>query len=129
MIKDSLHERGLAVRREMFGPDGADRQTDSVTAFTDKFQDIVTRHCYGDIWAREGFSRRDRSLVTVAMLVALGRPHELEFHLEGAIANGVTVTEIRELLLHSTLYCGMPAALDGFQIAEKVIPVAEAKPE
>ncbi|MFD2474777.1 carboxymuconolactone decarboxylase family protein [Amycolatopsis silviterrae] len=124
MIKDEFYERGLRLRHAMFGSAGAEAQTESATWFTDKLQELVTRHAYGDIWARAGLDRRDRSLVTLAMLVALGRLHELEFHLEGAIANGVTAEEIRELLLHATLYCGMPAAVDGFQVAERAIPGA-----
>ncbi|MFI5609436.1 carboxymuconolactone decarboxylase family protein, partial [Amycolatopsis sp. NPDC051903] len=128
MIEDDFHERGLAIRRAMFGSAGAETQTESATWFTDKLQDIVTRHAYGDIWARAGLGRRDRSLVTLAMLVALGRDHELAMHLEGAVANGVTAVEIRELLLHATLYCGLPAAVDGFHVAERVLPSAAQPP-
>ncbi|MFJ6573680.1 carboxymuconolactone decarboxylase family protein [Streptomyces sp. NPDC091292] len=125
MIRDDFYERGLAVRREMFGTGGAEAQVAGATGFTDKFQDIVTRHCYGDIWSRAGLDRRERSLITLAMLVALGRAHEVEFHLRGALANGVTATEIRELLLQASIYCGLPAANDGFRIAERIVADAE----
>ncbi|MEV7287067.1 carboxymuconolactone decarboxylase family protein [Streptomyces sp. NPDC093252] len=121
MIRDELYERGLRMRRSMFGPPGADDQIASATEFTEKLQDIVTRYCYGDVWSRDGLGPRDRSLVTLAFLVALGRPHELEFHLEGARANGVTTEEIRELLIQATLYCGLPAAVDGFRVAGRVL--------
>ncbi|MEU9336664.1 carboxymuconolactone decarboxylase family protein [Streptomyces sp. NPDC048290] len=121
MIEDELHTRGLDLRRKMFGPEGAEDQVRSATEFTEKLQDIVTRHCYGDIWARDGLSLRDRSLITLAFLVALGRSHELEFHLDGARANGVTPEEIRELLIQATLYCGLPAAVDGFRVAGRTL--------
>ncbi|GAB3155254.1 hypothetical protein GCM10027258_60000 [Amycolatopsis stemonae] len=121
--EDELYERGLRIRREMFGPAGAEEQTDSATEFTAKLQDIVTRHCYGDIWARAGLDRRERSLVTLAFLVALGRRHEIGIHVEGAVANGVTVEEIRELLLQAVPYCGLPAAVDGFAVAERILAV------
>ena len=121
MLKDDLYERGLAIRREMFGRKRAEDQIEAVGEFNEKLQEIVTRYCYGDIWARDGLDRRERSLITLAFLVALGRPDEIEFHLDGAIANGATVVEIRELLLQATLYCGLPAANDAFRVAQRVL--------
>jgi 4-carboxymuconolactone decarboxylase len=127
MIKDSFYDRGIAVRRDMFGPAGAEQMTDNASAFTDELQDIVTRHCFGDIWSRDGLDRRDRSLVTLAMLVALGRSHEIGIHTRGALANGVTSDELRELLIHSSLYCGIPSAFDGFRVVEPIVDEAAGK--
>lgn len=121
MHQDELFHRGLQTRREMFGSQGAEQQTDNTTDFTDKLQELVTRWCFGDIWGREGLSRHTRSLLTLGMLVALGRPHEIKIHVRGALSNGVTPEEIREVLLHSVLYCGIPAAVDGFNAAGEVL--------
>lgn len=90
MIHDELYDSGLELRRRMFGPGGAEEQVDTTTELNDKIQDVVTRYCFGDIWQREGLSLKTRSLITLAMLVALGRPHEIRIHLRGAISNGVS---------------------------------------
>lgn len=121
MIHDELYEKGLDLRRSMFGPAGAEEQVETTTDLNDKIQDIVTRYCFGDIWQREGLDLRTRSFVTLAMLVALGRPHEIRIHLRGAISNGITTEEIRELMIHSFLYCGLPAAVDGLRAFEEVL--------
>ncbi|MQA07789.1 MAG: 4-carboxymuconolactone decarboxylase [Pseudonocardiaceae bacterium] len=105
----------------MFGPAGAQEQTDNTDDFNDKLQEMVTRYCFGDMWSREGLTRRERSMLTLAMLVALGRSHEVKIHVRGAIANGVSKDEIREILLHSIIYCGIPAAVDGFNSAREVL--------
>lgn len=115
MIKDDLYDAGLDLRRAMFGIAGAEGQTEATTDVDDKLQEIVTRWCFGDIWQREGLSRRDRSLVTLAMLVALGRAHEIRIHLRGAESNGVSDDELRELMLHAVVYCGLPAGVDGIR--------------
>jgi 3-hydroxyisobutyrate dehydrogenase len=121
MIKDELYDRGLAMRDQMYGPEMGTKALENVPDFVEKLQEVVTRHCFGDIWSRDDLGLRDRSLITVAMLVAMGRTHEIELQLKGAIANGVTPEEIRELLLHASLYCGLPAAVDGFRIAGQVL--------
>lgn len=121
MIKDSQYDAGLELRRHMFGAAGAEDQVDNTTDLNDKMQEVVTRYCFGDIWQREGLDRKTRSLVTLAMLVATGRSHEIRIHLRGGIANGLTEEEIRELMLHSFLYCGIPAAMDGFRAAEEIL--------
>jgi 4-carboxymuconolactone decarboxylase len=125
VIKDELFERGLQTRREMFGPAGAEEQTDNADEFNDKLQEIVTRYIFGDIWAREGLTRRERSMITLGMLLALGRPHELRTHLRGAVANGLTKEEIREILLHSFVYCGIAASAEGFRAAGEVLAELE----
>lgn len=128
MIHDELYEKGLDLRRSMFGPAGAEEQVETTTDFNDKIQDVVTRYCFGDIWQREGMDLRTRSFVTLAMLVALGRPHEIRIHLRGAIANGITTEEIRELMIHSLLYCGLPAAIDGLRAFEEVLAESTTEP-
>ena len=112
---------GLEVRRDMFGAAGAEDQIAAATDFTGPMQDLVTRYCFGEIWQRQHIDRKTRSLVTMAMLVALARPNELRTHVRGAIANGATPTEIRELLLHTMIYAGVPAAVDSFRNAAEVL--------
>ncbi|GAA4666750.1 MULTISPECIES: carboxymuconolactone decarboxylase family protein [Amycolatopsis] len=120
MIRDEHFELGRELRRRMFGRAGADDQIESTTELDDKLQDIVTRHVFGDIWQRPELDVRTRSMITLAMLVALGRAHEIRIHLRGALANGVTPEEIREIMLHSTIYCGLPAGVDGILAAGEV---------
>lgn len=129
MHKDDVFYRGLQVRHEMFGPQGAEQQTEAVTEFTDKMQEMVTRYCFGDIWSREELDRRTRSLLTLGMLVALGRRPEIKTHVRGALSNGLTETEIREVLLHSAIYCGIPAAVDGFGAASEVFAELDIRGE
>ena len=108
---------GLAVRREMFGPGGADDQIVAADDFSWPMQDYVTRYCFGETWTRSELSPAVRSMLTLAMLVAYGRPNEIRVHVQGAVANGVTADEIREVMLHSMIYCGVPRAGEGFRIA------------
>lgn len=122
MIKDDpLFEAGIAQRRHMFGPAGAEGQVDNTTDLDDKLQDFVTRYCFGDIWQRPGLSMADRSKITLAILIATGKPHEIRVHLRGAVANGVTPIELRELVVHSILYCGIPAAVEGMRALAEVL--------
>lgn len=120
MLRDEEFELGRDLRRRMFGTAGADDQIESTTELTDKLQEIVTRNVFGDIWQRPELDARTRSMLTLAMLVALGRTHEVRIHLRGALANGVTPEEIREIMLHSSLYCGIPAAVDGIRAAGEI---------
>jgi 4-carboxymuconolactone decarboxylase len=112
---------GMQVRREMLGPALADQAVNSATDFTRPLQDIVTRYCFGEIWTRPQLDRRTRSLLTIATLVALGKPNQLRVHVRAAITNGATKDEIREVLLHSTIYCGVPAGVDSFTHAAEVL--------
>lgn len=114
-------ERGLALRRHMFGDAGAERQLEAATAFTRPLQEWVTRSCFGELWHRPGLDFRMRSIVTIAMLAALGRPNQVRVHVQGALENGVSVEEIREILLHAALYAGVPAAVESFSAAAEVI--------
>jgi len=121
VIRDELYDVGIAQRRAMFGPEGAEDQVDNTNWLNDKIQDFVTRNCFGDIWQRPGLSLADRSKVTFAMLIAAGKPHETRIHARGALANGVSPLELREIAVHAILYCGIPAAVDGIQALDDVL--------
>ncbi len=121
MLRDELYEQGLEVRRAMFGSAGAEQQTENTRAINDKLQEIVTRWCFGDMWTRPGLDRRIRSMITVAMLLAMGREFELNIHIRGALANGVTEEELREISLHAILYCGIPAANEGLRTLDAIL--------
>ena len=117
---DERRERGMKIRRDVLGDDHVDRAQASSTPLTRDFQDLITRYAWGEIWSRPGLDRRTRSCITVAMTVALNRPEELKLHLRGALRNGVTVDELREVLLQTAVYCGIPAANAAFRVAEDV---------
>ncbi|MBV9747607.1 MAG: carboxymuconolactone decarboxylase family protein [Acetobacteraceae bacterium] len=121
-----LFERGLPVRREVLGAEYVDGSIDRANDFMMAFQHITTELCWGYAWTRPGLDRRTRSLLNLAMLTALNAPAELKLHVKGALTNGVTVDEIKEVLLHATVYCGIPAGLEAFKAANEVL-VAEGK--
>jgi 4-carboxymuconolactone decarboxylase len=110
----------MEVRRAVLGDAHVDRSMASKNPLTEEFQDLLTRYAWGEIWTRPGLDRRTRSCITVAMLVALNREEELVLHLRGALNNGVTKDEIKEVLLQSAIYCGIPAANTAFRVAAKV---------
>ncbi|MFI5913288.1 carboxymuconolactone decarboxylase family protein [Dactylosporangium sp. NPDC051541] len=114
-------ERGDRVRREVLGDAHVHRSRAQATDFTRVVQEYVTASCWGDVWSRPGLDRRTRSLLNLAMLTALNRPHEFSVHVRGALRNGCTVAEIQEVLLQTAAYCGAPAALESFRLAERVI--------
>jgi 4-carboxymuconolactone decarboxylase len=113
-------DKGLALRREMFGPAGSDEALAAASDFSRPLQETVTRFCFGEIWQRPGLDRRTRSLITVSMLIGAGRFAQLAAHVRGALANGVTQEELRELVLHSQLYCGIPSAVEATAVCEAV---------
>ncbi|MCX5734203.1 MAG: carboxymuconolactone decarboxylase family protein [candidate division NC10 bacterium] len=117
---------GLAMRKKVLGEDYVERSFKNPDDFSMPFQELATEFAWGSVWTRPGLSLRDRSLVSLAQCIALNRPNELRIHLRGAIRNGVTTTEIRELCLHSFLYCGAPASLDAFHIAAAALPEIDA---
>lgn len=119
-----LFEQGLPVRREVLGADYVDQSLANANSFMSAFQHITTEMCWGYAWTRPGLDRRTRSLLNLAMLTALKAPQELKLHVRGALTNGVTVDEIKEALLHATVYCGIPAGLEAFRAANEVL-VAE----
>lgn len=116
-----LYQKGLGIRREVLGDEYVDRSLANSDDFMKPFQDLVTTYCWGAIWNREGLSRRERSMINLAMLTALNRPHEVELHVRGALRNGVTKEEIIEVFLQAGVYAGIPAALDSFRIARDVV--------
>jgi 4-carboxymuconolactone decarboxylase len=123
---------GMQIRREMFGPAGAEERYAQATDFNRPLEEIVTRYCFGETWTRPGLDRRTRSLITLAALTALCRPNQIRAHVAGALANGCSVEEIRETLLHTMVYAGVPSAVEAFNAAAEVLarhtPVAGAKP-
>lgn len=115
------HEQGMKNRREVLGDDHVDRAIARTTPFTADFQDLITRYAWGEIWDRPGLDRRMRSAITITALVALGRDEELAMHVRAASGNGLSVDEIKEVLLQATIYCGIPAGNSAFAIAQKAL--------
>jgi 4-carboxymuconolactone decarboxylase len=118
---DPVIQTGLATRRAVLGDAYVNAALDNATEFTAPLQELVTRHAWGNTWQRKGIDLKTRSIVTVSMLVALGRMHELKIHVRGALNNGVTKEELQEIFLHASVYCGFPAAVDAFRTAMDVI--------
>ena len=116
----ALFDEGLATRREVLGDAYVDASIQNATDFTIDMQELVTQYCWGDVWNRPGLDRRSRSLLNLAMLTALNRPHELQIHVRGALNNGLTREEIKEVFLQTAIYCGVPAAIDAFRSAAEV---------
>lgn len=126
---DKKFQQGLAIRREVMGDAYVDKALNSATEFTEPLQDLVTRNAWGEVWVREGISKQTRSLVTLATLAALKASTELKGHVRGALNNGCTVEEIQEVLLHSTVYCGMPSGIEAFRAAKEAIEIWQAEQE
>jgi 4-carboxymuconolactone decarboxylase len=120
-MSDSQFEAGLATRKQVMGEDFVAKAFAGVTDFTAPLQQHITRNAWGDVWQRPGLDLKTRSLVTVAMLTALGKQNELKGHVRGALNNGATVQEIQEVLLHATVYCGVPSAVEAFRSAAEVV--------
>lgn len=118
---DPTFTNGLNTRREVMGDDFVERALGSATEFTRPLQEYITRNAWGDVWQRPGLDRRTRSLITVAMLTALGRQHELKGHVRGALNNGATLADIQEVLLHASIYCGLPTAVEAWRSAAEVV--------
>jgi len=126
MDERERYAQGMTVRRAVLGDAHVDRAENSRNAFNDAFQDLITRYAWGEIWSRPGLARETRSLITVALMVALNRPEELRLHLRAALHAGVTRDQIRELLLHTAIYCGVPAANSAFHAAEEIFAELDA---
>ena len=116
-----MSDDGMKLRREVLGDEHVDRAIERTTPFTEDFQDFITRYAWGEIWARPGLDRRTRSAITLTALVALGRDEELAMHVRAALRNGLTEDEIKEVLLQTAIYCGVPAANSAFAIAQRVL--------
>ncbi len=123
-----LFEEGLKTRRSVLGDEFVDLAFRNATAFTRPMQELVTEYCWGAIWTRPGLSKKTRSLLNIAMLSALNRAQELKSHVRGALRNGCTAEEIQETLLQAAVYCGVPAGMEGFRIAQEVLDEADARP-
>ncbi|MBW3694970.1 4-carboxymuconolactone decarboxylase [Vibrio sp. T187] len=114
-------EEGLAIRRQVLGAEYVDSSIENATDFTMPMQELVTKYCWGEVWGRDTLPLKTRSMINLAMITALNRPHELKLHVRGALNNGCTTEEIREVLLQTAIYCGVPAAIDAFRTAKEVI--------
>lgn len=119
-MDEERFQKGLSIRTEVLGKEYVDKALRNADDFNAPFQELVTEYCWGAIWGRETLDRKQRSMLNLAMLSALNRPHELEAHIRGALTNGVTRAEIREVLLQVAIYCGVPAGVDAFRTARKV---------
>jgi 4-carboxymuconolactone decarboxylase len=119
--RKELREKGLKIRREVLGAKYVDAALNNRTEFNAPLQDLLNEFCWGGAWGRGVLSRQERSMINLAMLTALGRTHEVETHVRGALNNGLTKEQISEILLHTAIYCGVPAAVDSFRAANKVI--------
>lgn len=120
-MRNEKYETGMRIRRSVLGDEHVDRSLAAATDFSRPMQELVTEYCWGEIWGRDGLGKKTRSMINLAMLTALNRPHEFEVHVRGALANGVTIEEIQEVLLQTAVYCGVPAAIESFRIAQKVL--------
>ena len=127
MDERERHDQGMSVRRAVLGDAHVDRATGRKSALTAEFQELITRYAWGEVWTRPGLPRHTRSLLTVAMMVALNRPDEFKLHVRAAFNNGVTRDEIKEVLLQAAIYCGVPAANSSFHMAEEVFAQMDAK--
>jgi 4-carboxymuconolactone decarboxylase len=119
--KDAAFAAGMRVRHEMFGTGGAEQRYAQATDFNRPFEDLVTRYCFGDTWTRPGLDRKTRSLITLAALTALTKPNQLKVHIAGALANGCSIEEIRETILHTAVYAGVPCGVEAFNAAAETL--------
>ncbi|MCR5891190.1 MULTISPECIES: 4-carboxymuconolactone decarboxylase [Burkholderia] len=126
MNDQERYEAGMTVRRAVLGDAHVNRSIENRTEVTDEFQNLITRYAWGEIWTRDGLPRHTRSLLTIAMMVALNRGEELALHLRAARNNGVTRDEIKEVLLQTAIYCGVPAANSAFHLADKIFKEQDA---
>jgi 4-carboxymuconolactone decarboxylase len=126
MADGDRYEEGRRVRGEVLGAEHVERALANASDFNRPIQELVTEYCWGVVWARPGLGRRERSLVNLGMLTALNRSHELGVHVRGALRNGCTPAEIQEVLLQAAIYCGVPAAMEAFRVAEAAIDAASA---
>lgn len=124
---DQQYEDGLQMRKQVMGEEFVEKAFANADEFTMPLQEFVTRNAWGTVWCRDGLDLKTRSLITVSMLTALGRAHELKGHLRGALNNGATPEELREVLLHAAVYCGAPLAVEAFRVAQEVVKDAAAK--
>jgi 4-carboxymuconolactone decarboxylase len=127
-MNDAAYDRGMRVRREVLGDEHVDAAVERTSGFTTDFQDLITQYAWGEIWTCPGLDRRTRSCITLTALVALGRLEELEMHVHAALRNGLTADEIKEVLLQSAIYCGVPAANAAFAVAQHALADQDEPP-
>ncbi len=125
-MSNEKYEKGLAVRRDVLGAEFVDKAIANATDFNRPMQDLSTEYCWGAVWTREGLDLKTRSLLNLAMIAALNRPHELRLHVRGALRNGVTKDEMREVFMQVAIYCGVPAGMDAFRQAMEVFKEMDA---
>jgi 4-carboxymuconolactone decarboxylase len=125
-MSKEVFDRGLAIRKDVLGKEYVEKSIATADDFNLPMQELTTEYCWGYVWGREGLPRKTRSMLNIAMLSALNRNHELRLHLKGALTNGVTKDEIREILLQVAIYCGVPAGVDSFRTAREVFAELEA---
>ncbi len=126
-VSDNAFEQGLALRKQVLGADYVERSIAGADEFSRAMQELSTEYCWGTIWTRPGLSLRDRSILNLGMISALNRPHELKLHIRGALRNGLSREEIREVLLQVAVYCGVPAGMASFQLAKEVFAELDAE--
>lgn len=126
-MNKELFDKGLAIRKSVIGAEFVDKALSTADEFNMPLQELVTEYCWGAVWGREGLSKKTRSLLNIAMLSTLNRPHELKVHVQGAIRNGASMEEIRETLLQVAIYAGVPAAVDSFRVAKEALGELENK--
>ena len=126
-MDEATYDKGMAVRREVLGAAHVDRAMAAADEFNAPLQELVTEYCWGAVWGREELPRKTRSLLNLAMLTALNREHEFKLHVRGALRNGVSRAEIREVLLQAAIYCGVPAAISAFRQAREVFDAVDAE--
>ena len=128
-MTSELFEKGLKVRREVLGAEYVDASISQADDFSRPLQELVTEYCWGTVWTRPGLDRKTRSLLNLAMLTALNRPHEVKLHIRGALNNGCSKNDIMEVFLQTAIYCGVPAAVDSFRVAKETFQEIESKKE
>ena len=128
-MTSELFEKGLRVRREVLGAQYVDASISQADDFSGPLQELVTEYCWGAVWTRPGLDRKTRSLLNLAMLTALNRPHEVKLHIRGALNNGCSKNDIMEVFLQTAIYCGVPAAVDSFRVAKETFQEIESKQE
>jgi 4-carboxymuconolactone decarboxylase len=126
-MASELFKKGLKVRREVLGAEYVDASLSQADDFSRPLQELVTEYCWGNVWSRPGLDRKTRSLINLAMLTALNRPHEVKLHLRGALNNGCSKNDIMEVILQAAIYCGVPAAMDSLRVAKEILQEVESK--
>ena len=126
-MSSELFDKGLKIRREVLGAEYVDNSIKNADEITQPLQELVTEYCWGAIWGRDTLPRKTRSIINLAMITALNRPHELRLHVRGALNNGLSREEIREILLQTAVYCGVPAAIDSFRVAREIFAEVDSE--